>query len=305
MFRTDHWERRIDGYDPERDARAIVEILLNHVFPVELRLFTELGQVRTATIPSIAKILHATGQYAREGVKRVEDTQAILVEIFRDGAGSDHGREMVEHLNAIHAHYKISNDDYLYTLSVFVVDPYEGIAKYGFRPLRENERDALFHLFRDLGERMKIQGVPSTFDELVAWRRAYERRAQRFALENHEVAASMFDAIAAKLPVATRALVVPVGLILLGSDEAVRAVGYEPPPRVVRSTVERLLRGRRRLLRRVDPWKTRSAADQPIFARYVTYPNGYDPFALGPRKIVANIERRRRADRGAGDHAGR
>lgn len=219
MFRTDHWERRIDGYDPERDARAIVEILLNHVFPVELRLFTELGQVRTATIPSIAKILHATGQYAREGVKRVEDTQAILVEIFRDGAGSDHGRAMVEHLNAIHAHYKISNDDYLYTLSVFVVDPYEGIAKYGFRPLRENERDALFHLFRDLGER--------------------------------------------------------------------------------------LLRGRRRLLRRVDPWKTRSAADQPIFARYVTYPNGYDPFALGPRKIVANIERRRRVDRGTGDHAGR
>jgi hypothetical protein len=293
--RTDRWEREIERLDPVRDAHAIVEVLTSHVFPLDILIASELGQLRTFTIPTISKVLHATRQYETEGVKRLDDTKALLSEILRAGAGSPEAEPLIDHLHAIHAHYDISNDDYLYTLSVFVIDPSEWIDRYGFRPMRDREREAVMNVFRDLGTKMGIADVPATFDDFRAWRRAYEEHAQRPSDDNHAVARGFLRAAESMVPALCRPWVAPISLALFDEPRVVAALGFSPTGKVVRTFVDAVMAARRWLLRRVNPWETASFSDSELANRYVTYPDGYHPLRLGPTKVVASIDRKRAA----------
>ncbi len=64
-LRTTRWDDAIARLDPERDAEAIARILGNHLFPLEVLVALEIAQLRTFTIPTISRTLHATGQYER------------------------------------------------------------------------------------------------------------------------------------------------------------------------------------------------------------------------------------------------
>lgn len=292
--RDDRWERAIDALDPQADAHAIVNLLANHVFPLDVFVATELGQLRTFTIPSITALLHATGQYEREGSKRLDDTKAILVEIVGPGPRTPEGREMIAHLQKIHGHYKISNDDYLLTLSVFVIDPAQWIARHGWRPLRTNERDALFNLYRAMGQEMGMSDLPDDFEGLQAWREAYERRARAITPENESVARGLLSAIAERLPKPVRGAVVPVVSAILLDDEVVAAIGLRRPSLGVRVAVGSVLAARKRVLRHVTPWNDVRFWDTAFFKTYPSYPDGYERMRLGPKKVLDRMDKARR-----------
>ena len=292
--RDDRWERAIDALDPARDYREIVAILSNHLFPIDILIATELAQLRTFTIPTISRQLRRTGEYERRGAKRLDDTKAILAEILATGMDSPEGAAMVAHLNAIHGHYRITNDDYLYTLSVFTVDVDAWIRRWGWRPLRPTERRALYNIYRELGVRMGIREIPSTFAAMVAWREAYEARARRYDPDNEVVARALIDALTA-LAGPAGPVVSPMIRALL-SEPCVTALGLRRPPRPVTATVERVLAVRRRLLRHLTIWNQMRFWDTAFFNHYPTYPTGYERLRLGPAKIVAELERRAAAN---------
>ncbi len=294
--RDARWERAIDVLDPERDWREIVTILSNHLFPVDILIATELAQLRTFTIPTISGLLRRTGEYERHGAKRLDDTKAILAEILDPGMDSPEGAAMVAHLNAIHGHYRISNDDFLYTLSVFTVDVDQWIQRWGWRPLRLKERRALYNLYRELGVRMGIREIPSTFAAMVAWREGYEARVQRHHPDNEVVARALIDALAA-LAGPAGPLVSPAVRALI-SNTCATALGLHRPPRQVTATVNLVLELRRRLLRHVTIWNHMRFWDTAFFNHYPSYPKGYERLHLGPAKIVAGLDRRAEATTG-------
>lgn len=291
--RDDRWERAIDALDPEKDAHRIVMILANHVFPIDFLIATELGQLTTFGIPSISALLHATGEYEREGVKRVEDTKAVLVELSRAGPASDGAKQMMEHLNHIHAHYRISNDDYLYTLSTFVVGIDDWMSRHGHRPLRPGERRAAMALYRAIGEAMHIRDIPATVEEYRAWARGYERRARRYTEANRQVADGLIGAFVTLAPRPLARLVRPLITALILDDAQVEALGLTRPAAPVRAVVGGALALRRRLLRHVSFWHEDRFWDSRFFNTYLTYPHGYERLRLGPKKIIDMLERRR------------
>ncbi|MEZ4381381.1 MAG: oxygenase MpaB family protein [Nannocystaceae bacterium] len=287
--RDDRWERAIDALDPERDCLEIVTILSNHLFPLDILIATELAQLRTFTIPTISNLLHQTGEYERRGGKRLDDTKAILAEILGAGMDTPEGAAMVAHLNAIHGHYRISNDDFLYTLSVFTVDVDAWIERWGWRPLRPIERRALYRIYRDLGERMGIREIPPTFAGMVAWREAYEARVRRYDPDNEAVARALIDGLTALAGKAGPAVSPTIRALL--SDASVRALGLPRPPPAVTAAVHLTLELRRQLLRRLTIWNHKRFWDTALFNHYPTYPAGYERLRLGPAKIVAALER--------------
>ncbi|MDC0746473.1 oxygenase MpaB family protein [Polyangium mundeleinium] len=285
-LRTHRWDDEIARLDPERDYEAIIFALSNHVFPFEILLAMEIAQLRTFTIPTISKLLHATGQYEREGPKRLDDTKAILSEIHRPGLESRASREMVEHLNRIHGLYRISNDDFLYTLSTFVFDPILFIDKWGHRPMTEKEKDAFYFLYRRLGELMHIRDVPGSRAAFFAWRQDYERRAQRYASENEAVARGLLVAVQGLLP----PMLVPIlepAVVFLTADTGFRnALGLrEPDPGLARS-LRVFFAVYRRAARHVSLYEHRKFEDSDIYRNYPTYPEGYDRLRLGPTKVL-------------------
>lgn len=294
-LRTGAWDRAIEALDPRTHSMEIVHILSNHIFPIEMLLALEIAQLRTFTIPTISKLLHATKQYEAEGVKRLDDTRAILTEILRPGLDSPASREMVEHLNQIHAAYTISNDDYLYTLSTFVFDPALFVDKWGHRPMTERERDAIFFVYRRLGERMRIRDLPATRGELWTWRRSYEASAQTYAPENEQVARGLLRAVASLVPPVLGPYLEPL-VVVLTDDEPFRwALGLAPPPRRFTALVRRGMQLYRRVARYASPFEHAPFLESPMFARYATYPRGYDRLRLGPTKVLAMLAKQRAA----------
>lgn len=298
-LRTDAWDRRIAALDPRKDYLEIVDLLSNHVFPLEILLALELAQLRTFTIPSISALLHATAEYEREGQKRLDDTRAVLSEVFRPGLESPEGRAMVEHLNRIHGVYAISNDDFLYTLSTFVFDPALFVDRWGHRSMTEGERDAFFFLYRRLGEHMKLRELPESRAQFLAWRRRYEAEHQRYSAPNEKVARGLLTAAAAQLPRALAPLLEPLTVVLMDDPAFRDALGLKPPPPALGAALAWTLRGYQAAARRVNPYERARFLESAFFERYPSYPAGYERMRLGPKKVLAMLDARDAAARRA------
>jgi len=75
----------------------------------------------------------------------------------------------IARINWLHSHYKITNAEYLYTLSLFMLDPIRWTDKYGWRKLSPLERRARFVFFKRIGQLMSIDDIPDTLEELEVW----------------------------------------------------------------------------------------------------------------------------------------
>ena len=69
------------------------------------------------------------------------------------------------------------------------------------------------------------------------------------------------------------------------------ALGLGKPSRSLGAVVWLVLKGRAWWLRRFNPWEVASFQDSPLALHYASYPRGYQPFRLGPEKIIRLLER--------------
>jgi hypothetical protein len=129
----------------------------------------ELAIFHTFAVPGISSILDQTGEFARRGQKRYDDTVALLREIGRDGPASRRGRAAIRRMNWIHRPYAISNDDLIYVLATFIVIPVRWIGRYGWRGLTADEIRAAVRYYRTVGRLMGIRQMPTTYPEFAGY----------------------------------------------------------------------------------------------------------------------------------------
>lgn len=142
----------------------------------------ELALFKTYTVPTISKLLCATGEFEKgKTAKRVEDTELILVIYHEKSKGKKErtitickkleisdayphieeekrtnrnaseeeivsrqrhrASQALTRLNEIHGKYNILNGDFLYTLSLFILEPIRWINKYEWRQLDQREKN--------------------------------------------------------------------------------------------------------------------------------------------------------------------
>jgi hypothetical protein len=111
--------------------------------------------------------LVATGEFKKDANRRAEDTELILMEITETysriqkqlGKDSSTSEEDIKaqwkrpdmalaRLNELHGKYNILNDDYLYTLSLFIFEPVSWINRYEWRQLDEREINVRFYVMQ-------------------------------------------------------------------------------------------------------------------------------------------------------------
>ncbi|KAK7019000.1 hypothetical protein R3P38DRAFT_2980088 [Favolaschia claudopus] len=80
----------------------------------------------------------------------------------------------IARMNWIHSHYKISNDDLLYTMSVFIFQTTDMMRRCDWRAVSPEESECFFILWTEIGQRMGIQDIPPTVDTLREWSLNYE-----------------------------------------------------------------------------------------------------------------------------------
>ena len=173
-----------ESLDPLKDQVEIFRQLFEHEFPVEFLIAAEIQQLQSFTVPNGTRLLHATGEFEKRSLKRLDDTRAILYEMGRNDFYSPQAAEMADHLNNIHGMYDIPNDEFLHTLSGFIFELRAFVNRYGWRKLTRNEELAVFYTYKRMGELMNIKDIPETIEAFELWKEAYEQENQAYSETN-------------------------------------------------------------------------------------------------------------------------
>lgn len=194
-----------------KDAYEIQLPLAQLEFPTSFSISVFFALFKTYGIPSISKLLVSTGQLSSPTTasKRAADTGVIITEVVLNEPESDRAIDGIALMNYLHGRYrkagKISNDDMLYTLSLFMLEPIRWTSRFEWRHLTDLERCAMGVYWKDLGEAMEISydRLPSSasgwhdglhwLEEVEAWSLAYEKENMVPAVSNEELAKATFD----------------------------------------------------------------------------------------------------------------
>ena len=119
-------------------------------------------------------------------------------------------------MNFLHASYqkagKITNDDLLYTLSLFALEPARWVARYEWRPLSDLELCACGTYWKSMGDAMEIsfKDLPSHnsgwkdglhwLEETERWSLRYEEAHMLPATSNKQLADSHLDIMCINVP---------------------------------------------------------------------------------------------------------
>ncbi|GAA2674916.1 oxygenase MpaB family protein [Actinoplanes palleronii] len=271
---------RIAALDPERDHLEIYQLSAGREFPWDYTRALEFALFRTYCVPSISRLLAATGEFEKRPQQRYDDTALLMAEIAAHGYDSPRGREALKVVNRAHGRFAISNDDMRYVLSTFVHDPIDWLTKYGWRPPHEHERLAAFHYYREVGRRMGIRDIPESYSAFADFKRSYENEHFVFSPTNQKIGEYTVGLFAAWFPSFLRPL---VRLAVRGmlDEPMLRAFGFRPAPRWVGAAGDLGLRTRALALRFFPPRRTSVLGVSPGNRTYPGYPAGYRPSDLG------------------------
>ena len=269
---------QIRGLDPVADHQRIVFLSTCFDFSFDTTRALEFALFRTYCVPSISALLDRTGEFARRAQKRYDDTDLIVSELIEWGYDSDRGREALRRMNQIHARFAIANADFLYVLSTFTFEPIRWNARSGWRPMCEGERLAMFHFWREVGRRMGIGDLPSSYESFERLNVDYEREHFRQAGSNHRVGLATRELFAGWFPRPLRPLVRPAIHAML-DDPLIEAFGFPRPSAALRRLVEGALWVRSRALR-FTPARHHPRLRTEL--KHRSYPGGYRIEALGP-----------------------
>ncbi|KAJ2998401.1 hypothetical protein NUW58_g326 [Xylaria curta] len=273
-----------------KDAHAIQTWLAEQQFPSVFSAAIFFALFKTYSIPSISGLLVTTRQFGRPGdiqatSKRAADTSVLLTNMMMRPPGSSLAKLAVARTNYFHNIYRrtgrISNDDMLYTLSLFTLQPMRWTAMYDWRPLSDMERCAIATCFKVWGEDLQIsyEALPSHsrgwtdglhwLEELDAWSQEYEERHVEASDTNAEVVNATRELVLCQIPKSLHRVVWGVVAILLG-PRVQKAMRIPDPPLGLESAFNLMITIRKYILRYACP-------PRPYFLRRVYNADSPDP----------------------------
>ena len=271
---------QIRRLDPLREHQKIVFLSMRLDFPFDTTRALELALFRTYCVPSISTLLDRTGEFGQRAQKRYDDTDILISELVDWGYDSERGRRAISRMNVLHGRFQIANRDFLYVLSTFIYEPIRWNARFGWRPLCEEEKQAYYYFWREVGWRMNIEDIPDNYDAFETFNREFEERHFRFSETNQRVGIATRELFVSWLP-RTFAPLVRASIYALVDEPMLAAFGFPRPSGVMRWLVTSALCARAFALR-FTPTRRRPLLRTEL--RQTSYPDGYTIEHVGPEK---------------------
>jgi hypothetical protein len=270
----------VAALDPVTQHQEIGYLSVCYDFPWDTRRALEFALFRTFGIAKGTPLLVHTGEFLKRTQKRYDDTVLLLAELLEHGYQSARGHAALQRMNRQHARYTIPNDEYVYTLSTFVLEPLRWNQRFGWRTLTESERQASLYFWREVGARMGIRDIPESLDALDTFNREFERAHLRYSEHNRQLADATLAFMTARvLPAPLHALGArAIGALL--DDPMADAVGLPRAHPALRACVHAALQARA-VAMRLSP--RRAHPFHITDRRAKSYPNGYRIEDLGAR----------------------
>lgn len=217
------------------EAHNIQNQLVEYEFPKVFSTSVFFALFKTYGILSISQLLLATGQLAttETASKRAADTGIILTEVILNRPESSRTIDGIARMNYLHGLYrrsgKISDNDMLYTLSLFALEPLRWVDRFEWRRITRIERCATGAYWQYMGDCMEISfsALPSFatgwkdgtqfLAELEIWSISYEIQHMIPSESNCVLAQDTLDIASFNLPVFIRPTAQQFALAVLDS----------------------------------------------------------------------------------------
>lgn len=198
---------------------------------------------KTYAIPTISKVLCKSRELSdpANAARRAEDTAVTITEFLR-GLDTERGAQALARMNYLHSRYGslITNDDMLYTLSLFIFEPIAFAEKYDWRPMTLLEQESRYVFWREIGARMGIKNIPPTREALYLWKEGYAKENYKYSPDNRAVGDATFDVFLRAIPGPFKSFARQASIALL-DDQTREAFGYERSPEWIYKFVPALL----------------------------------------------------------------
>lgn len=262
----------------DNDAQLIQASMAQLEFPFTFEKALQFALFRTYGIPSISKLLVETSQLSQvdTACKRYTDTALLITEYMAHAPADPRAVESITRMNQIHSGYqragKISNNDMLYTLSLFAVEPIRWIDKYEWRKLTEVEKCAIGTFWKSIGDDMGIdygtlKSPPNGFidglqwlEKMTDWSQKYEEKYMVPDQNNKTTGDETTKILLWTLPRSMKKAGVHAVSALM-DDRLRTAMMYETPPPIYFFLIKTIFGIRKILLRYL-------ALPRPYFMRY-------------------------------------
>ncbi len=292
---------QIKRLHPEKDNERIAFLSSAFDFPFDTQRAYELALVRTFCVPRGSRLLVATKEFTERTQKRYDDTVILISTIGLHGYSSALGTRAIRQMNQIHGRYRIPNDEFLYVLSTFIYEPIRWNARFGWRPLHENERLAGFYFWREVGRRMGLHDLPESYEGFEAYNVRYERERFAYDPNNQLLADATLDlflswVLPETLPKTLRRPLADIGRDAASSlmNPPMRdALGLSAPRPWVEKVVFKLLRYRAYAQLALPPRRTPYTLPPTR-----TYPEGVDLAHVGPAHATQSESNQSESKRG-------
>jgi hypothetical protein len=192
--------KEIQTLDPEKDHERIVFLSTCYEFSFDTTRALEMALFRTFCVPSISELLDRTGEFRQRSPKWYDDTDILISEMMEWGYSSDRGQRALQRINQLHCRFTITNEDFLYVLSIFLFGPIQWNQRYGWRPMCEQERFGLFYFWCAVGQRMHIQQIPEDYHTFKRFSAEYEQQRFRYTPASHRIGTATVELFVAWFP---------------------------------------------------------------------------------------------------------
>ncbi|KAF1951475.1 hypothetical protein CC80DRAFT_575359 [Byssothecium circinans] len=252
------------------DAWEIVRYCMSLEFPLVASKALEFALFRTYGIPTISKLLCQTQQFSEQQYagRRYADTNVLIGEFLSSPPNAERTNAAIARMNYIHSRYqnagRISNDDMLYTLGLFILEAERWIGMYEWRKLTPVEICAFGTYWKGVADAMGIQydalaHGPSSFKDgyeffydIKAWATAYEEKCMLPDKFNHQLAEETVRILLCNVP----GILIPHAkqiVISLMDDRLRTSMLYEPPPPIYPRLLKTVLGARKLVVKHLMP----------------------------------------------------
>nr|GAT49597.1 predicted protein [Mycena chlorophos] len=265
LVRTLRW-RRLDalhakyakkrcGSDSEEwdltpaEAQDILQLALAHDMPTLSEASLAFALFKTYAIPTISELLLKTRQLSTPETmaRRYADATATWLACPITGRTIDapplpadsktNGDDLdpravlaIARVNWLHGKYKISNEDFLYTLGLFMFEPAKFAARYSWRAHAPLEQHAAFVYWSEVGRKMGIEDIPETAQGFKDWIEEYEQLRMVPAESNRDLAQCTTDELLFAVPRIFGIRAFAEGLVRAVLDDRTRVAMMQPRP---------------------------------------------------------------------------
>ncbi|KAG2222622.1 hypothetical protein INT45_008286 [Circinella minor] len=296
-------------------AAEVYNTTVRKDFPFIARTSLEFALFKTYSVPTISKTLYGTTEFSKNTSRRAEDTELILYEVAdvyphvealkkeNPNVSPNEIKEQQERskialnrMNELHSKYSILNGDFLYTLSLFIVEPIKWINKYEWRQLEPIEKNAIFRIWYDIGVGMNIKDIPTTLEGMFEFHEQYAKDHVKYAPTNWKVGLPTVEHLLTRYPKFASPLAHKLIPALLDPIDVI-GFGLEKPQAWAKKLVTLTFYIRSNLIRHLalprfqnhlrTPVKPDPKTNlyKPLYHLYKpSYPNGYCIYELGPEK---------------------